>query len=206
MKVDHIFIRSTVGAPEITSLMACGAVEGEPHVHPGQGTSNRRFFFNNMMLEFIWISNEAEVKSQLTSPMKLYERLNGSSEASPFGVCFKSETSTEKPPFESFQYKPIYLPEQLHIDVEKRNNLSSPLWFYANFMKENTKNLTIQLSVTNITIYSTDRDEVKLFQFENTSNMSFEYGTEHLLVIEVNHHQKKLIKDFRPSSPLIIKW
>lgn len=40
-KLDHIFIMVTEKAPETDQLIQFGLSEGEPNVHPGQGTSNR---------------------------------------------------------------------------------------------------------------------------------------------------------------------
>lgn len=44
-EIDHLFIASQPGAPEIEEVLALGFLEGTPNVHPGQGTANRRIFF-----------------------------------------------------------------------------------------------------------------------------------------------------------------
>ncbi len=62
-ELDHFFICTDVGAPAAAALMALGFVEGAPNTHPGQGTANRRFFFDNAMLELLWVHDEAEAGS-----------------------------------------------------------------------------------------------------------------------------------------------
>jgi Rho-binding antiterminator len=60
-ELDHLFICTTIGAPEADRLVAFGLTEGTPNVHPGQGTANRRFFFHNFMLELLWVHNSCQI-------------------------------------------------------------------------------------------------------------------------------------------------
>jgi hypothetical protein len=53
VEIDHVFIGCRPGAPEADSMLKRGFVEGSPNTHPGQGTANRRFFFDNFMLELL---------------------------------------------------------------------------------------------------------------------------------------------------------
>ena len=55
LQFDHLFICTSVGAPDAERLVAFGLTEGEPNVHPGQGTACRRFFFRNAYLELLWV-------------------------------------------------------------------------------------------------------------------------------------------------------
>ncbi len=63
LELDHVFVFVSEGAPEADKLIEFCFSEGEPNIYPGQGTSNCRFFFNNMMLELLWVSNIDEIKS-----------------------------------------------------------------------------------------------------------------------------------------------
>ena len=60
LEVDHAFIACSSGAPEGDALVRLGLVEGSRNTHLGQGTANRRFFFENFMLELLWVANPAE--------------------------------------------------------------------------------------------------------------------------------------------------
>jgi len=76
-ELDHVFICVSEGAPESDLLVEFGLSEGARNVHPGQGTSNRRFFFHNAMLELLWVANPDEARSGLTRPTRLWERWDG---------------------------------------------------------------------------------------------------------------------------------
>jgi hypothetical protein len=58
IEFDHLFVFTTVNAPEVDDILASGFTEGTSNLHPGQGTANRRIFFHNAMLEFLWIADE----------------------------------------------------------------------------------------------------------------------------------------------------
>ena len=49
-------------------------MEGASNSHPGQGTTNRRFFFRNAMLALLWIYDAEEAKSEPIRPTRLWER------------------------------------------------------------------------------------------------------------------------------------
>jgi hypothetical protein len=68
MEIDHIFICAQPGAPEAEALVRFGLVEGSGNTHPGQGTANRRFFFDNAFIELLWLVNAAEADSATTRP------------------------------------------------------------------------------------------------------------------------------------------
>ncbi len=90
MEIDHIFIRVKRGAPEAKALRQFGLTEGSPNTHTGQGTANRRFFFDNAFIELLWLEDAEAASSDLTRPTLLLERLTpGADEVSPFGLCFR---------------------------------------------------------------------------------------------------------------------
>jgi hypothetical protein len=68
LELDHLFIWTDIGAYEAERLVSFGLVEGTPNMHPGQGTTNRRFFFHNAMLELLWVHDPAEARSELIRP------------------------------------------------------------------------------------------------------------------------------------------
>ena len=72
--IDHAFIACQPGGPEANSLLQRGFVEGSSNTHAGQGTANRRFFFDNFMLELLWVVDHAEATSERTRRTRLWER------------------------------------------------------------------------------------------------------------------------------------
>src|SRR6266480_8139703 len=93
--VDHAFICCSKGAPEADALVALGLIEGSGNRHPGQGTSNRRFFFNNAYVELLWVSNEDEARSSESKGTRLWERCSSRSDGiCPFGILRFSTSRT----------------------------------------------------------------------------------------------------------------
>jgi hypothetical protein len=134
--LDHAFVGCTSGAPQGDALLRLGFVEGSGNTHPGQGTANRRFFFENFMLELVWVADWAEVRNERTRRTRLWERCQGQdSQASPFGIIFRpTGTPPAPPPFTTWSYTPIYLPPGLAMQVADGTTLSEPELFYLPFL------------------------------------------------------------------------
>ena len=125
LEFDHFFVFTSVNAPEADQVLELGLLEGSSNIHPGQGTANRRIFFHNAMLEFLWVHNDEEVRSELIAPTRLWERSRfQQSGYSPFGLAFRSTTlpdlTSPQLPFETWPFRPPYLPDHLQIDVARR--------------------------------------------------------------------------------------
>jgi hypothetical protein len=131
LQLDHLFVCTSAGAPEAQALLDAGLVEGSPNTHPGQGTANRRFFFNSGFLELLWVRDEGEARSALTAPTRLWERWAERGKSSnPFGICFSSPRGAESIlPFASWEYRPRYLPEEHTILFADTSPLSEPELF-----------------------------------------------------------------------------
>ena len=135
--VDHVFICSEVGAPKADQLVALGLAEGTSNLHPGQGTACRRFFFHNAMLELVWVNDEQEARSPPITPARLWERWRYRFTGySPFGVCLRPRSAQHALagpaaalPFATWEYRPPYLPPELHFDVAAGTAASEPLVF-----------------------------------------------------------------------------
>jgi hypothetical protein len=113
-----------------------GFVEGSGNTHPGQGTANRRFFFDNFMLELLWVTNPSEAQSDRTRRTRLWERCERQDDAvSPFGIIFRplGETSVTAP-FPTWAYRPAYLPPGLTMQIADGTSLYEPELFYLPFM------------------------------------------------------------------------
>jgi hypothetical protein len=100
-----------VGAPEAEALLDAGLVEGSSNTHVGQGTANRRFFFESGFLELLWVHDERQAQSPLTTPTRLWDRwAERDRAANPFGLCFSSPDGADSTlPFPSWAYRPGYL-------------------------------------------------------------------------------------------------
>ena len=112
-------------------------MEGPGNTHPGQGTANRRFFFENFMLELVWVSDPAEAQNDRTRRTRLWERVGRrDSEVSPFGIIFRPSGAQPSPaPFPTWDYAPVYLPPGLTMLVAEGTTLREPELFYLPFLK-----------------------------------------------------------------------
>jgi hypothetical protein len=222
---DHLFIFTSVGAPAVDQLVEFGLIEGARNTHPGQGTACRRVFFHNGMLEFLWVQNTQEVQSDIIAPTRLWERFQYQQTGySPFGICFRPVSSAGPAnrvelPFETWAYRPPYLPDTLQIDVaqnwvypqepmlfcipfggrpdgypaERQQPISHPIGF-----REITE-LRIELPVTgskSTAVKAIERDEF----------VSFVNGGEHLAEVTFDQAKAGQSVDFRPALPLVFHW
>ncbi len=218
MEFDHLFICVAEPATEAEQLIEFGLIEGTSNHHPGQGTANRRFFFQNGFIELLFATDLSELNSDLIAPTKLHERLNRKThKISPFGVCFRPFEDEAEVPFESWSYRPQYLPEHLDVKVAP-SPTSEPMWFYLSFGSrpdsasgEKRQPLVHDCGFRNITsvkIYAPPFEalsEPAIF-ISDLSNVEYIEGREHLLVIGFDNEAQGFEKDFRPSLPLIFRW
>ena len=117
MELDHLFIFSSRRGAEADVLLQQGFVEGSSNTHPGQGTANRRFFFENAFFEWAFVVDETEVKSEVVDPTFMWERSQWkASSFSPFGMCIRFVK--DQSVFENaLRYAPYYMPEGTHADM-----------------------------------------------------------------------------------------
>lgn len=218
MEIDHIFICVNDDSLGADALKAFGLAEGTPNVHPGQGTANRRFFFRNSFIELLHLTDELEAQSQLTAPTQLFDRLNcADGVAAPFGICFRPSTVGEKPIFPVWEYRPVYLPAALKVDVGHAP-ISEPMWFFLSFAKrpdedpieraQPFEHLNGFRDITSVRV--TTSNSQGLSTPANCANQlkGFEivHGDEHLVVLEIDHGASGQTHDFRPGLPMIMNW
>lgn len=212
IELDHLFICSNVNAPEIDRILQLGFTEGRANTHPGQGTANRCIFFENAMLEFLWVTNEAEASSAIVAPTSLRERWRYRETGySPFGIgCRKSET-TANLPFNTWAYCPKYLPPQIKIDIAKDTKPNEPLLFVIPFA-EDTHNKPVhangiqEITKVEITIPNTESLSPAIKSIQQHNLVKFIKGKKHLLSIEFDRAIQQKSRDFRPHLPLRFFW
>lgn len=85
--INHIFVFLKDQTTALAVLDECKLVANNSQNHPGQGTSSVQAYFDNAILELLWVSDEAEVGSRAVARTRLNERSrwfeNG---ACPFGL------------------------------------------------------------------------------------------------------------------------
>ena len=215
LELDHVFILVKSEARVADLLIAKGFEEGTRNIHPGQGTSNRRFFFSDGMLEFIWVRDVAEAKNGTGRDLLLTER-DTNPIASPFGVILRRkgriDSQPPKMPFNGWSYQPTYFepPNAFHVGANS-TNIFEPLCIYVPFSlpksSVNKGKINSSFAISNICIHipSTDRNEV-LEAVDRADGLSIQYGKEHLMEMVLNERSTKKVVDFRPEIPLIMYW
>lgn len=116
--IDHVFVFVESEGAEIASLQRQGMTENFRRAHPGQGTANACFCFDNAYLELLWVESAAEISAPALARTGLAERAawrrNG---ACPFGIAFRTEPADAPLPFATWDYSASFLPEDRPIAV-----------------------------------------------------------------------------------------
>jgi len=118
MEIDHIFIFTANQGQEADQLVNFGLTEGSNRIHPGQGTTNRKFYFENFFLELAWVIDEEEITSELTAPTRLWERSQFRTNGySPFGLCLLNSEATDPLFANSQTYEPAFFPPGMGANI-----------------------------------------------------------------------------------------
>lgn len=223
VELDHVFVCTARDAPEADLLVAFGLLEGTPNTHPGQGTANRRFYFRNAMLELVWVEHEDETRSPIVAPTNLWERWRYRETGySPFGICLRPVASGNAPrtalPFETWPYRPPYLPPGMHIDVATGTSDGEPLLFAAPISRrpdavaaERRQPLDHPVGVAEITglritLPKSTPTSPAVRALQREGPISFDIGEDHLAQFEFDHAAQGRSADFRPALPLRFRW
>lgn len=217
-ELDHLLLLAQPGAPEGNRLVALGLTEGSPNVHPGQGTANRRFFFQNAMLELIYVTDEAEVRSPLVAPTQLWERSRWrQTAASPVEICIRS-TDDDAPPFTTVDYRPSYLPDDGSIPFARGTLLVEPGLFINpyggrpdGYPPDRSQPLVHPLGVREITSVHVvsagcEPPSDPLRAIQRLGIATFGQGDGHLLEVTFDGGTLGQSADLRPELPLLLRW
>jgi len=217
-EIDHIFVLTDMGAPAAAALLRLGLTEGPPNRHAGQGTANRRFFFNNAMLELLWLENVDEARNPAARPLQLVDRwMERSLNASPFGVCLRpDDAETFLSPFESYEYRPPFFPTGLSAHICLGTPLDEPLWFYIGRSRPlhavpSHRNLASphRIGVENITEVTITLPSTPSSVANDTSSacgVGLRKGTQHHLRITFDGRRQGCTHHFDPELPMELLW
>jgi Glyoxalase-like domain len=131
MNIDHIFICTNDNGKIADDLIEFGLTEGSSRVHAGQGTRNRKFYFDNFFLEILWVCNEPEIKSDLVKPTGLWQRAGYKrNEFAPYGLCLINTEDTNALFENALHYQPIYFPAGMMIEILINESQPSLPWTF----------------------------------------------------------------------------
>jgi len=204
MEIDHIFIFTKDNGKIADELVQFGLTEGSSRVHVGQGTTNRKFYFDNFFLEILWVHNEEELKSDTTKPTGLWQRADFNSPNSRFGLCIVNTDETESLFEKTFKYQPAYFPVGLYIDIlRNEQNLNLPWTFRLPFKgqkkndteptehKNGLRNLTkVEFGIKNYN----EKDEF-INQFEGQEKIKFTFSETNNLTLTFDSNKNGLTRE-----------
>jgi len=214
MIVDHVYF-CTDNPEEIKFfLKKKGFVEGEPNSHPGQGTANHRFFFKNFMFEIIYIVDETELGSERTKVLGIKEQFKNPKSCK-FGVIMRPDEEKENGfSLESEKYKPLYLPDGMHMDVISKTFEDEPKFVYLSFAgppkgrdecKQYIGNNEIH-NVTSVSYIKKGTVSKTLKEISEKSNISLLSNANNILELEFDNGTNGKTEEFEPVLPLRVKW
>jgi hypothetical protein len=115
LAIDHLFLFVDPDGAAIRSLEQAGLVESYRRGHPGQGTANVCYCFDNAYVELLWVTDLGELNSPGTARTRLAQRADWRRNGScPFGIALRGDSPL---PFETWDYRPLYLPPGMAIPV-----------------------------------------------------------------------------------------
>ena len=208
MKLDHVFILVEPEATVAERLLAHGFQEGTGNTHPGQGTANRRVYFANGMVEFLWVRDADEANNGPGRELHFPKRANNVA-ASPFGAIFVPDTSGADIPFPGWHYQPDYFPAPKGFRVgANSNNIAEPLCFYFPLsVAPKVQPARNPQTISQITISTPSADTKGILKLASqTEGFSIRTGREHLMEITLDNHRLGRTEDFRPAMPLVLHW
>jgi hypothetical protein len=213
-----VFVFARPGAPEASTLAALGFTEGGGKTHGGQGTANRCFFFQNAMLELIWVHDEQEARSAAIARTGLWERSQyRQTRACPFGICLRAaEHENPAAPFETWSYRPPYLPTGSEIPVAVAASFAEPLLFFprksggapAAPARESGDHANGLRAIRKMRITVTDGAALTpaIRGVERLGIATFAQGPEPLMELFFDEATQGRSADLRPDMPLLLRW
>lgn len=212
MKPNHIFIFCDNHDEVAHELIRFGFIEGSSRIHPNQGTTNRKFYFDDFYFEILWVHNFDEVTNKITTPTKLYERSQYmSNDYSPFGLCVDYAKEDDMLFENCFKYYPTYLPIDSVIEVLTHENAKSLPWTFrwkADLSKIeinepiNFPNKSLLKIIFGIKINEVRNDYLRLFK---SDKIFFEDSKSEYLKFVFNTQPDRKIYEFK-TLPLIIEF
>jgi hypothetical protein len=107
LELDHVFCFAVPDEGWLERARGAGFVLDDGIEHQGQGTRNRRLWFDEQYLELVWISSRDDA---VRNPLRLDRRADWrTTGACPFGIGLRG-LMTDEQRAEFWEYRPPYAP------------------------------------------------------------------------------------------------
>ncbi|WP_161604811.1 VOC family protein [Roseiconus nitratireducens] len=125
IEIDHLFLLVHEDSDAWTRIDQAGFVESYRRQHPGQGTENVCYCFDNLYLELLWLTDTQQATSRPIARTKLFER-SSTPRACPFGIAYRGDDLSTP----HWPYRPPYLAAGASLPVATdSDDLAQPLIF-----------------------------------------------------------------------------
>ena len=209
-RLHHAFILTAETAPEAERLIDIGLVEGPSNTHPGQGTANRRFFFEDFYLELAYFTDSDEARTGPGSVIRSLARFE-SDNGSPFGLVFKADETEDIAAIPGFPYQPLYFDEGQHFIIgDNADVLAEPTCVLAPPNLPNRPPQTLsdapydKLTALRLRI-PVQTMSPTLVAANAIDRVDIEPGGPNLMTIEFGSGRLGKSFDLRPDLPLVIR-
>lgn len=210
IELHHFLIITDPDAPQADLLLAAGLIEGASNDHPGQGTANRRFFFPNAMLEFVFIRDAGEARNGPGRGLRFVDRYETDG-ASPLGLIVQPLGDDPDIPFSAWEYQADYLPPDKPFLVGKNSDsLQEPLCactpIGVPMMDPPEDTINHDLVLTHLDVSTTlENPSATLETFASSGPITLVTGKAHHMELTFNKGEASIHHDFRPDLPLSIR-
>lgn len=210
--LDHIFIITSPKAAEAERLIEFGFIEGRANIHPGQGTSNRRFFLNGITIELLYVHDSDEAANGAGRKLGILARTRHQN-ASPFGMVVRVSDEKALPPFPSWQYYPDYFHGKLSFYVGSNSDmLNEPLCVCmppslpkTPGLRREHKNYDWRFTALEIEV-PTENPSPVLQQFAAMEQVQIKPGHAHAMTMQFNGGAAGKCVNLTPALPLVLEW
>lgn len=209
IELHHFLVITDPDAPQADLLLAAGLIEGAGNDHPGQGTANRRFFFPNAMLEFVYLRDTDEARNGPGTGLRFADRYEQDG-ASPFGLIVRPIGDAPDITFSSWNYHADYLPPGKDFLVGDNSDLleeplcvCSPVGLPMMEPPAETVNSDLELTHLQLSL-PVDRPSATLETFVSSGPISLVTSAAHHMQLTFNNGSASIDYDFRPDLPLSI--
>lgn len=205
MSIDHIFIFTDDHGIVADKLVDFGLTEGSNRVHVGQGTTNRKFYFDNFFLEILWVHNIDEITNDKTKPMGLWQRAAyKNNHFSPFGLCLVNADDTEMIFKNAYKYQPDYFPQGMEIEIIKNEDQTDLPWTFRLPFKGKKKHENeptihkngITILTNAVFEYKASYDKAFLAHFQNQAQIQFIKSSRNWLNLIFDHGKQGKKQEF----------
>ena len=212
MFLDHAFILTEPDAPEAQRLSALGLREGNSNTHPGQGTSNRRFFLDNFTIELLFVNDSDEAANGAGKRLGILTRSTDTN-ASPFRIVVRVKDVETIPDFPSWKFFPDYFPDDWCFYVgENSDQIEEPLCICMPPSLPKSHGVPDQYAnpdwrLTELIIQVPVREfSSTLSKFVSIKNVTVNSVNSHQMTKKFNDGAAGRSVDLLPELPLILEW